>query len=254
MADLDSARLDEFKDFFKKFYAPNNAVLSIAGDIDIAKTRQLVQAYFGPIPAGAKVQRPVYVEVDATQERVDTVYDANIQIPAIIAAYRIPGMKHADEHALSMLSTVLSDGGSSRLYKKMVDDKKNALQVAAFNYTLEDYGMYVTLALPNQGAELKDLLKDIDEEVVKAQNELISDNEFTKIRNKAENNYVTANSTAIGVAENLANGYTFYNNTNNINEELDALRKVTKEDIQRVAKTYLKPSQRVVIYYLPAKQ
>ena len=254
MADLDSAKLSEFKDFFKKFYAPNNAVLSIAGDIDIAKTKKLVEAYFGPIPTGEKIVRNHVEESPITTQRIDTVYDANIQIPAIVSAYRIPGIKDKDQPALSMLSSVLSDGASSRLYKKMVDEKKNALQVMAFNYSLEDYGMYLTFALPNQGASLNDLLKDIDEEVVKVQNTLITEAEFTKIRNKAENNYVSANSTAMGIAENLATGYTFYNNTNYINEELDNLRKVTREDIQRVARKYLNPNQRVLLYYLPAKQ
>ncbi len=96
MANLDSAKLDEFKAFFKKYYVPNNAVLSIAGDIDLDSTKKLVNAYFAPIPKGAPIVYNKIEEAPITQEIVDTAYDANIQIPAIIAAYRVPGLNTRD--------------------------------------------------------------------------------------------------------------------------------------------------------------
>jgi zinc protease len=89
--------------------------------------------------------------------------------------------------------------------------------------------------------------------VVKLQTHVISDSEYTKLQNQFENNYIGANSTALGVAESLASGYTFFHNTNNVNLELAEIRKVTKQDIQNVAKKYLNPNQRVVLYYLPKK-
>ncbi len=252
MEDLDAATLEEFQAFFKKFYVPNNAVLSIAGDIDIAQTKELVAAYFGPIPKGAPVNYQKTVEAPITQMIVDTAYDSNIQIPAIFAAYRVPGMTEKDSKTMEMISTILSGGASSRLYKKMVDEKKNALQVAAFNFALEDYGAYITLALPNNNTPLPELLKDIDAEVANLQNNLISEAEYKKIQNQFENNYVTANSTMLGVAENLASGYSFHNkNTNNINQELDKIRGISRQDIQDAAKKYLQPNARVVLYYLP---
>lgn len=253
MEHLDAAKLDEFIAFFKKYYVPNNAVLSIAGDIEIEKTKQLVSAYFKDIPKGAPVVQPKVVEKPITKEIVDTAYDPNIQIPAIFAAYRVPGMATRDAKVMEMISSVLSGGASSRLYKKMVDDKKNALQVAAFNYSLEDYGAYLTLALPNNNAPLTDLLKDMDEEIKKLQTELISEADYQKLLNKFENDYVSANSRMLGVAENLAEGYTFYKNTNHINEELNTVRTITREEIREAARKYLNPNQRVVLYYLPAK-
>lgn len=251
MAHLDAAKLEEFQAFFKKFYAPNNAVLSIAGDIDVEKTKKLIDAYFGPIPAGEAVVKQTYVEEPITKEIVDTVYDANIQIPGIITAYRIPGMTSRESIALGLASSVLSGGSSSRLNKKMVDEKQNALQVMAFNYALEDYGMYLTFALPNGNHSLGELLSDIDEEVDKLQSKLISDEEFTKLQNQAENNFVSANNSSLGIAENLANGYTFHKNTNYVNTQLELIRSITKQDIQDVAKKYLNKNQRVVLYYLP---
>ena len=253
MADLDAATLEEFRAFNKKYYVSNNAVLVIAGDIDIAKTKQQVEAYFGAVPAGAPVVQPQIKDIPITKEVIDTAYDNNIQVPAIMAAYRIPGMTNKESKVLEMASAVLSQGNSSRMFKKMVDDKKNSLQVGSFNYALEDYGAYITYALPNAETPLDTLLKDIDDEIVKLQNQLISVEEFTKIQNQFENAFVDKNNRMLGVAENLADGYSFYKNTNNINTELDEIRKVTRQDIMNVAKKYLNKNQRVVLYYLPKK-
>src|SRR5438045_5077886 len=168
MAHLDAAKLDEFKGFFKKYYVPNNAVLSSAGDIDIAKTKELVAAYFNDIPRGPQITQPDIKEEPITKEMIDTAYDANIQIPAVVASYRTPGLAAHDSKVLDMISNYLSQGASSKLYKKMVDDKKDALQVGAFNYSLEDYGAYITYALPNSNASPDTLLSDIDEEIGRA--------------------------------------------------------------------------------------
>jgi zinc protease len=254
MAHLDAATLEEFMAFNKKYYSPNNAVLVIAGDIEIEKTKSLVQNYFSEVPRGVALE-PVNVKEDPiTQEIIDTAYDNNIQIPAIMTAYRTPGMTSKESIALELASSVLSSGQSSRMYKKMVDDKKMALQVGSFNYALEDYGAYINYALPNGNNSLETLLNAMDEEITTIQNDLISETDFTKIMNQYENNYIGKNAKMLGVAENLADGYTFHNkNTNHVNEELDEVRKVTREDIRNVAKKYLNKNQRVVVYYLPKK-
>lgn len=253
MAHLDSARLSEFLAFFKKYYVPNNAVLTIAGDINIDSAKQLIKAYFEPIPRGNNIAYHKIEEPPLSHEIVDTVYDANIQIPAIFTAYRVPGNNTRDAKTLELISYILSNGASSRLYKKMVDEKKTALQVAAFNYGLEDYGAYITLALPNQNASLDSLLHDIDEEVVRLQTELISDIEYKKLLNQYENNYVNSISRVLGVAENLAEGYIFYHNTNHINEDLKEIQSISKEEIRAAAQKYLNSNQRVVLYYMPPK-
>ncbi len=254
MADLDAATLEEFQAFNKKYYTPSNAVLVVAGDIDIAKTKALIESYFGEIPSGTPIVKTKFVEEPITKAIIDTAYDSNIQLPAIMSAYRIPGMLDKDSKALEMASAVLSQGNSSRMYKKMVDDKKNSVAVGTFNYALEDYGAYISYALPNGPVSVDTLLKDMDEEVVKLQNELISMDEFNKLQNQFENSFLDKNTRMLGVAENLADGFTFYKNTNMINTELDEIRKVTREDIQAVAKKYLNPNQRVILYYLPNKK
>ncbi len=254
MKDLDAAKLDEFKDFFKKYYVPNNAVLTIAGDIDIAKTKQLVQSYFADIPKGADVVYKKVEEAPITKQIVDTAYDANIQLPFMIEAYRVPGRDSHDSKVMQMISTLLSGGASSRMYKKMVDEKKNALQVVAFNYALEDYGMYIVGALPNGGADPASLLPDMDEEIKKLQADLISPEEYQKLQNQFENNFVSANTRMLGLAENLSNGYTFYHkDTGHVNKELTEIRSITREEIRDAARKYLNPNQRLILYYLPGK-
>jgi zinc protease len=255
MADLDAASLQEFQAFNKKYYIPNNAVLVVAGDIDIAKTKQLVEAYFAEVPSGPAIVRTKVTEEPITKQVIDTAYDNNIQIPAIMAAYRAPGMTSKESIALELASSVLSQGSSSRMYKKMVDEKKNSLQVGSFNYALEDYGAYIVYALPSSITPLDTLLKDMDEEVAKLQTQLISETEFTKLQNQYENDYIGKNAKMLGVAENLADGYTFHNkNTNQVNAELEEVRKITRKDIQEVAKKYLNTNQRVVLYYMPPKK
>jgi len=254
MKDLDAAKLDEFKQFFKQFYVPNNAVLTIAGDIDVAGTKKLIDAYFGPIPRGTTVTYKKVEEAPLTKQVIDTAYDANIQIPAIFSAYRVPGRDTRDSKIMEMISSILSGGASSRMYKKMVDDKKDALQVFAFNYPLEDYGMYMVGALPNGGANPKGLLTDMEEEIVKLQTDLISEEDYQKLQNQFEDSFVSANTRMLGIAENLSNGYTFYHkDTNHLNEELTEDKSITREEIREAARKYLNPNQRLVLYYLPGK-
>jgi len=252
MKDIDAAKLDEFKAFFKQYYAPNNSVLTIAGDFDVAKTKELIAAYFGAVPRGAAVVYHKVEEPPITKEMVDTAYDANIQIPAILAAYRVPGRDSRDSKVMQMISSILSGGPSARMNKKMVDEKKDALQVFAFNYALEDYGMYIIGALPSGGAKPANLLSDMDEEIVKLQTDLISPEDYQKLQNQMEDNFVNANTRMLGIAESLSNGYTFYHkDTNHINEELTEIRSITREEIRDAAKKYLNTHQRLVLYYLP---
>lgn len=251
MSDLDAAKLEEFRAFFKKYYIPNNAVLTIAGDINIEETKNLVTAYFNDVPKGPAVVQPSVMEAPITKEIIDTGYDANIKIPAIVACYRTPGLATHDSKVLQLISSYLSGGASSKLYKKMVDDKKNALQVGVFNLAMEDYGAYITFALPNNNSSLSSLLNDIDEEVAKVQTDLISEQDYKKLMNQAENSFVNNNTSMLGVAGNLSDAYVYHHNTNYINDQLAEMRKITREEIRAVAKKYLNKNQRVVLYYLP---
>ena len=250
MDDLNAATLEEFMAFNKKYYVPNNATLSIAGDIDVAQTKAMITKYFGDIPAGANVQRPSAYEPPLGGEVVDTIYD-NIQIPAVFAGYRMVSETHPDTYALQMLTTALSDGPSSRFSKRMVDQDQNALQVAAFPFAMEHHGVFIALALANGATSTGTLMTTMEEEIAKMQQEPLSEKEFTKLLNKVESDYVNRNSGVAGIAENLANYHVYFGDANLINTEIERFRTVTPADLQRVAQTYLKPENRVVLHYLP---
>lgn len=251
MEHLDAAQLQEFMDFHKAYYVPNNAVLTIAGDIDFAQTEQWVRAYFEEIPTGPEeFYRPEVTEPKKTAEVRDIVYD-NIQIPAIIQAYNLPKKNHPDSYALSMLSTYLTGGNSSLMTKELVDKQQKALAVAAIPLDLEDGGVFLMYAITNMGVEPKDLENEMDGLLAKVQKEGISENDFLKLQNIIENNIVSQNSSMAGIAQNLSEAKVFFGDTNYINNTLEQYRKVKREDLQRVANEYLNLNGRVVLYYLP---
>ena len=253
MEDLNSAKLEEFNAFFKKYYIPNNATLVVAGDIKPEQTKKWINEYFGSIPKGTPITRNFPKETPITQEFEETVYDANIQIPAYIFAYRTPAGKERDAYILSMLGSYLSKGKSSVLYKKLVDNEKKALAVEAFNLGLVDHSIFAFFAIP-MGNTSKDVLKkDIDAEIKKLQTDLISEEDYQKLQNQVENDFVNANSSVEGIANTLADSYLLKGNTNLINEEINIYRSITREDLRNAARKYLNSNQRAIINYLPKK-
>lgn len=251
MEDLDAARLQEFMDFHKAYYVPNNATLTLAGDLDFAQAEAWVRAYFSEIPKGPEsFYRPNVKEAKKTAEIRDVIYD-NIQIPAIIQAYNLPPKNHPDSYALSMLSTYLTGGNSSLMTKELVDKQQKALAVAAIPLDLEDGGVFLMYALTNMGIEPKALESEMDGLLASVQKNGISENDFQKLQNIIENNLVSKNSSMAGIAQNLAEARVFYGGADYINQELDFYRKVKREDLQRVANQYLDINGRVVLYYMP---
>lgn len=254
MEDLNSAKLDEFQNFFKKYYVPNNATLVVAGNIQPEQTKKWISEYYGSIPKGAEIKRNYKMETPITKPEEVTVYDNNIQIPAYIFAYRTPSNKTKDAYVLDMLGTYLSGGKSSVLYKKLVDEDKKALQVQAANIGMEDYGAFAFFALPMGDTSRDALEKDINAEVKKLQTNLISEEDYQKLQNQYENQFVNSNSSIEGIAHSLADSHVLKGDTNLINKEIDIYRSITREDLREAAKKYLNPNQRVTINYMPQKK
>ena len=254
MEHLDAATLGEFQAFNKKFYVPNNATLVVAGDINKKEVKKMIQDYFGTIPRGKDIIRNFPKEDPITETIQAKAYDSNIQIPAVIAAYRTPSMKTRDSRVLDMISSYLSGGKSSVLYKKLVDTKKMALQAGAINLSQEDYGTYILFGLPQGETQLSDIIKEIDEEVAKMQTDLISEKAYQKLQNQFENRFVNSNSSVEGIANSLARYNMLYGDTNLINTEIEIFRSITREEIREVAKKYLNPNQRLILEYLPESQ
>jgi zinc protease len=241
----------EFHSFHEMFYVPNNAVLVIAGDIEIDRTKELVEAWFGEIPRGEReIYRPDIVEPRRNHEIRDTIFD-NIQVPAVIQAYNIPARGARDFYAVDMLGALLSRGQSSRLHRELVDRQQIALQVSASAQGLEDPGFSMIIALPNMGTDPKVLEKAVDAELEKVRKELISETEMEKLRNQFESQFVNSNTTMASRANSLATLHTLFNDAGRINTEIESYRGVTREDILAAARKYFVPENRVVLYYLP---
>jgi predicted Zn-dependent peptidase len=249
-----NAKDEDFINFYKEFYVPNNAVLTICGDFDKAEAKKLVNDYFAEIPKGTKeIYRPEIIEPKKTAEVRDTIFD-NIQLPAVIQAYHIPAVGTPDFYAVDMLSKLMTDGKSSRLYKELVDNQQKAIQLMAFPMPYEDPGLTLAFGIPNMGVDPKALEDEMDNQFAIVREELISEREFQKLRNKIENELVGSNATIADRAENLATAYTYFKDTERVNKELDKYFAVTKEDIRNVAKRYFVPENRVVLYYLPKQK
>ncbi len=251
---IDQATLTEFMDFYKTFYVPNNAVVVISGDFILGTAIKMIQFYFGDIPTGTKpIPRPKEVEPVQTKEKRVKFYD-NIQLPAVILGYHIPKQGTQDYYAVQMLTQLLSQGKSSRFEKEIVDKQQKAVQAAAFDLGNEEPGMAIMLGIANMGVKPEALEASMLAEIEKVKTAGITDDEYKKLENQAENDFVSQNQKDLGVATNLATYYTFQGDANLINTELDRYKKVTKDDIKRVANKYFTKDNRLVVHYLPKSE
>jgi len=305
MEHLDAAQEEDYVNFYKTFYVPSNATLSIAGDLDIEQTKKWIDKYFASMPKGQAinlyrdylaydnttfqtkygVEKNVFDEdlfFESTDKKAiakinefsniptlvkrtqkdsepidgiikDVVYD-NIQLPALFMGYKFPEQTNADSYALEMMNQVLSGGTSSRINKAVVEKKQMATFAFSFNYALEDSGLGIFAAIASKDVELDDIQGEFDMQIDKIKNELISDEEFQKIRTSIETNIVGMNSTVAGIAENLANNHVYFGSAEMTNTFLNKYLSVTKEDIQRVAQKYLTQDRRVILHYLPKEE
>lgn len=248
---IDEAKISEFMDFYKTFYVPENAVLVVGGDLTEAQAKPLIEKYFATIPKGTKaIPRPTAVEPAQTAEKRVNFYD-NVQLPAVILAYHGAAMGTDDFYALQLLNQLLSQGKSSLFQKEIVDKQQKAVAVGAFALPNEDPGAVMMFGIANMGIKPEDLEKSMDEQIARVTSAAISDADYKKLMNQAENDFISQNSRVAGIVENLATNYTYFRDANLINTELSRYTKITKEDLLRVAKKYLTKENRLVVYYLP---
>lgn len=249
--DIDAATEQDFVDFYETFYVPNNATLSVAGDFEKSEVKDLIEAYFGEIQRGSKdIPRPKIQAPDIGEGIQETVFD-NVQLPAIFQGYRMPPQGTEDYYALQFLTQLLSGGQSSRFQKELVDEKRLALAVQAQSLGLEDGGVFINIAIPNQGVETDDLEQEVEGVIERVKNEPIPEREFQKLKNQIENNFISGYGSVQGIAESLANYHVYFGDAELINKEIERYQQVTAEDVMRVAKKYLVPENRVVLNYRP---
>ncbi|MBC8145295.1 MAG: insulinase family protein, partial [bacterium] len=180
---IDQAKIEEFREFYKQYYLPNNAVLAVVGDFDPASTRRLIEDYFSAIPRGPEVARPKFTMALGTAEQSVEIREEKTPLPALIYAYRSVGKAHADSYALEMLATILATGNSSRMYRQMVDEKRLAVGVQAFPLTLESGGIVGLFAVSHATVTMDQVGREFDKLIADVQADGVTQEEFQKARN-----------------------------------------------------------------------
>lgn len=250
MEDLNAASEADYKAFYKKFYVPNNATLVVAGALDPATARTLVERYFGGIPQGAPVERPTVVEPALGGEVRDVVYD-RIQLPAVVMGYRIPANGTPDFYAVELLNRLLSGGNSARMNTALKDQQQVAVYCGAFNFPFEHPGIAMLFAIANGKTSAEELETAMQKEIDALATAPISEAELARLKAQLETELIADNSRVAGIANNLATAHCLLGNTELINTEIDRYLKLTAADLQRAAQTYFVNDNRVVLHYLP---
>ncbi len=259
MDDLSAASVDDVKKFFKTYYAPNNAVLVIAGDFDVAQAKTLVRKHFGWIPRG--LPKPALANTTAPKligaEKREVVQDANASAPQIYVSYRMPSARTNQAAAVSLLSAVLAGGRSSPFYNSLVRTKQAAVAVSAFNLDLLDGADAITFIAAGKPSTNPDsleraLLWELDNAVSK-----IDQATLDRMRQTAQYSFINGLQTTGGFggrADALAEAYTFFKDPNRVNNVLAELNAVTVPQLRALVKERLVPSNRVILVYVPAKK
>jgi len=252
MSDLNAASLDDVKDFFRIYYAPNNAVLTLVGDFDPDEALAKVKKYFGSIPAQAAPPKVDLAEEPHYGERREVIYDPLARLPEIDMAYHIPPGNTPENYAAQQLTYVLGQGESSRFYQHLVKDKQLASQVSLQSDTRIGISQLYISANPRPGVKVEDLEKAIDDEIAAAVTSGVTPAELAKAKSQLLRQFIERRRSALFTAILIGNYTVYFNDPNLINTIVDKEQAVTLEEVNAVAKKYLVKDQRTVVITYPA--
>jgi len=251
MADLSAATVDDVAAFFKTYYAPNNAVVAIVGDVDTKVTLDKVRKHFESIPSQPAPPPVDMTEPEQKEERRATIEDQLARLPRLDIAYKIPPSSSPDQDALEVLGTVLSSGRSSRLFETIVRQKQLATNIGAGPGETRGPGLFGIFALGAMGKPLAELEAAIDAEIERVKTGPIADWEIQKARTGAKRSFVGSMGSSLQRAVLLSQYAIYYDDPERINTRADRIAKVTAADVQRVAQKYLVKTGRTVLLTVP---
>ncbi len=258
MTDLSAASVEDVQNFFKTYYAPNNAVLVVAGDIDVPQAKTMVRKYFGPIPRGPVPPKLVSMSLPAIvgREQRVVVQDALAPAPAVFVAYRVPPAKDKRAQAVSLLARVIGGGASSRLDESLVRRQQLATNVTGFNFGLADGAdMLVFIANGKPGSNPDSLERALLAELAGASS--FTQSELDRARAGERFSFVDGLQSTGGFggrADRLAEGWTFFHNPDYVNTVLGDIDRVKLADLNDLARERLVPNNRVILVFVPAKK
>ena len=254
MDDLNAGTAEDAREFYERFYVPNNATVAVAGDVTVEQVRELAERFFGDIPRGPEIEDlPPVPPVPRTDgERRVRLEDEKATLPLYMSAYTIPAADHADAPALSLLGAILMGGESSRMHQRLVKEERAALQVAGGSSPgLMGPGTFMTYAIPNQGVDLDRIEALIQEELDRIRAEGVTAQELQKAKNQTRAQMIMSRQAVQSIAGQLQR-YRRTGDISAINTEIDQYMQVTPEDIVRVARKYVTPQNRTVVVTVPA--
>ena len=251
MEDLSAATVEDVAEFFKIYYAPNNAVLALVGDFDTKDALARIAKHFESIPRQPNPPAVDMTEPEQKAERRKTVDDVLARVPRVDLAFKAVSGNTPDFYALQVLSAALQGGQSSRLYQKLVKDKELTTGVGGFMDEKRGLGALYVSATLRPGAKTDDVEAAVYEEIERLKKEPIADWELQKAKNSTRRAFINNLQSSLSRAINLTQYAIYYNDPNLINTRLDKVAAVTKEDVQRVANKYLRDTNRTVVITMP---
>jgi zinc protease len=251
MADLDAASVEDVTAFFKTYYAPNNAVIAIVGDVDAKSTIERVRKYFEAIPSQPPPPAVDMTEPQQAEERRATLEDPLARLTRVDMAYKVPPSSSPDDDALTVMATILSGGRSGRFYEAIVREKQLATNVSAGSSESRGPGLFNVVGMMQPGKSAADLEAAIDTEIEKLKTGPIADWEIEKARTGARSGFVNSVGSSLQRAILLSQYAMFYDKPDLINTRAESIAKVTVADVQRVARRYLVKTGRTVVTTAP---
>ena len=244
---IENARIDDVKNFFKKFYCPNNAIMVVAGNVEFEEVKQLAEKWFGPIPKGPDNKRNLPQEPLQTEARSLTV-ERDVPADAIYKAYHICSRYDEEYHAVDLISDILSQGNSSRFHNTLIKDKKLFSDIHAYVMSDMDKGLFMITGKLSKGVTMQQADDAINEELQKLKSELVSENVLIKVKNKIEASHVFGEVDILNKATNLAFSE-LLGDASIINKEIEKYISVTAEQIKEQANIFLKNENCSTLYY-----
>lgn len=244
---IENAVMDDVKAFFKKFYCPKNAVLVVAGSVEMQQVKTLAEKWFGSIPSGEKQQRNLPVEPRQEEYRSETVY-REVPFDAVYMNFHMCARLDPEYQAMDLISDILSRGNSARLYNRLVKEERMFGEISAFVMGDNDKGTFVVSGKLNEGVSTEQAEEAVFAELKKLQEELVSDRELQKVKNKVESSHLFAEMGILDKSMNLA-FYELLGDANLVNTELDKYKSVTAEQIRTIAKDVFRKTNCSTLHY-----
>jgi zinc protease len=251
IADLESASIEDVREFHRTYYVPENATLTVVGDFETAQVLQLVNQYFGRVPKAARpVPRDIPKEPAWTKERRFTI-EESWPLPAVVVAHHITYDGHPDSYPLHITSKILSDGQSARITRELVYNKRLALTAFGQGNITEDPNLFFAVAIVQPGRTVAEAEKALIAELEKLKNEPVSAHELQRSKNQFARDYIIGRESNYEKAVHLAHAAVIHNDITTADGEFEIFMNVSASDVQRVAKTYFTPENRLVLTIMP---